>query len=122
MATPEGRIKQLVRRALREFPDIWVFMPVQRGFGIPALDFILCVPTALGGLFVVIETKADEAHRLTPRQEATKSAMEKAGAAVFIVSSEETLRPAVKHIRKYYLPDPIGHHTPPDYYDTPPGI
>jgi len=87
--TPEGKIKAKVNRMLAPYierGDIWKFMPVQMGMGAPALDYILCVK----GYFVSIETKVP-GKQLTPRQELTSSAMNKAGGKVFVVFDEMSL-------------------------------
>jgi hypothetical protein len=84
--TPEGRIKSKVTAAIKLFGRrIWKFMPVQTGYGLPALDYLLCV----NGKFVAIETKA-KGHKLTPRQDDTKVAIEAAGGLVFVVDDDES--------------------------------
>lgn len=93
--TPEGRVKAKLRRRLAMLgSDCWTFMPVQRGMGIPALDFVLCIR----GHFVAIETKADPSKKLTPMQETTKARMEAAGALVLIVHDDLTLDAAMARI------------------------
>ena len=90
--TPEGRVKAKVKKALEKLGgQCWRFMPVQTGYGAPALDFLLCVK----GRFVAIETKAP-GKKLTPLQETTKSAIEAAGGIVLIVWDEPTLAIAMK--------------------------
>ncbi len=92
--TPEGRVKGMVKKALTHLgPDVWRFMPVQTGFGAPALDF-LC---AIRGRFVAIETKAP-GKRLTPLQQTTKAAIEAAGGIVLEVWDEGSLAIAMKII------------------------
>ena len=52
--TPEGKIKEQVKKTLKEL-DIWFFMPPANGYGRAGIpDFIGC----LNGLFIAIETKA----------------------------------------------------------------
>lgn len=92
--TPEGRVKKMVKKALDILgDDCWRFMPVQTGFGSPALDFLLSVR----GRFVAIETKAP-GKKLTPLQEGTKAAIEAAGGIVLTVWDETSLALAVKII------------------------
>lgn len=92
--TPEGRVKAKVKKALKALGrECWMFMPVQTGFGAPALDYLLSVR----GRFVAIETKAPGKH-LTPLQETTKAAIEAAGGIVLIVWDEDTLAIAMKVI------------------------
>lgn len=86
--TPEGRIKAKVKRRLAALDDrAWVFMPVQKGMGIPALDFLLCIK----GHFVAIETKADPTKKLTPQQHTTVGRMIDAGGRVYVVHDDGTL-------------------------------
>lgn len=90
--TPEGRVKKMVKKALDTLgADCWRFMPVQTGFGSPALDYLL----SIRGRFVAIETKAP-GKGLTPLQEGTKAAIEAAGGIVFVVWDETSLELAMK--------------------------
>lgn len=92
--TPEGRVKKMVKKALDTLgPDCWRFMPVQTGYGSPALDYLL----AIRGRFVSIETKAP-GKKLTPLQEGTKAAIEAAGGIVLVVWDETSLELAMKII------------------------
>lgn len=85
--TPEGKIKKKVNAALRQLgADVYRFMPVQSGFGMQTLDYLLSVR----GRFVAIETKAP-GKKLTPLQEGTKAAIEAAGGIVLVVYDEPTL-------------------------------
>lgn len=94
--TPEGKIKAKVNVALKTLgTSLWKFMPVQTGYGMPALDYLLCV----NGCFICIETKV-KGKELTGRQELTKAAIEKAGGIVFMVDDDESLEFAMKYIRK----------------------
>lgn len=93
--TPEGRIKAKVSAELKKLGyQCWRFMPVQTGFGTPALDYLACI----NGWFVSIETKKDAKSKLTDRQEATKLDMEKAGGIVLVVYDEASLERAMKVI------------------------
>ena len=54
MMTPEGRVKDKVKKLLKE-RGIWYFMPAANGFGRVGIpDFICC----MDGKFLAIETKA----------------------------------------------------------------
>jgi hypothetical protein len=92
--TPEGKVKHEVKKQLRPIAYLWDFMPVQNGMGKPALDFLLCV----NGHFIAIETKA-KGKKLTTRQEHTKAEMEAAGAKVFVVDDDASLRVALDYIQ-----------------------
>lgn len=85
--TPEGKVKKKVNAALKALgADCWRFMPVQTGYGSPALDYLICFK----GRFIAIETKAP-GKKLTPLQESTKAAIEAAGGIVLIVWDEDSL-------------------------------
>jgi hypothetical protein len=92
--TPEGKVKKMVKKALDTLgADCWRFMPVQTGFGSPALDYLL----SIRGRFVALETKAP-GKKLTPLQEGTKAAIEAAGGIVLVVWDEGSLAIALKII------------------------
>lgn len=81
MSTPEGRVKDLVKKLLKaHVPNVYYHMPVQNGMGAPTLDFIGC---AYGNYFGV-ETKAPGA-KPTPRQAATMKQILNAGGWAFVV-------------------------------------
>ena len=82
--TPEGKVKANVNSALKPLIDkgmVWKFMPVQSGYGTPALDYLLCV----NGRFIGIETKK-AGKKMTGRQRTTAEAMCAAGALVFVAN------------------------------------
>lgn len=82
--TPEGRVKAKINKALKAMGvDCWRFMPVQSGYGTPALDYLLCIR----GRFVAIEAKKPGG-KLTPLQEGTKAAMEAAGGIVLVIDND----------------------------------
>lgn len=83
MATPEGKVKTLVKKLLAEHGAYW-HCPVQNGFGAPSLDFIGCHR----GKYYGIETKAGKA-RPTPRQETTMGLIRQAGGLAFLVNEVE---------------------------------
>lgn len=78
--TPEGRVKERVKKVLRLYGVYW-HCPVQNGMGAPSLDFVCCHQ----GLFFAVETKAGN-KQPTPRQETTIEEMKSAGAKVFVVN------------------------------------
>lgn len=93
MSTPEGKVKDMVRRGLAKLANIYRFMPVQNGMGAPALDFFLCA----GGWFIAIETKVKGKHP-TPRQETTIGEIEEAHGIVFVVDDQESCDHAMEVI------------------------
>lgn len=82
-STPEGRVKEAVRKLLVKY-GTYYHMPVLNGMGKPTLDFVCCH----NGHFFAIETKAAGKH-LTPRQEVTKSEIEFAHGKVFVVEGDK---------------------------------
>lgn len=82
MATPEGKVKDKVKRLLKKY-GCYQFWPVQTGYGAPTLDCIGCHC----GLFFSVETKAPGKHP-TPRQRLTMDDMRDAQAAVFVIGEK----------------------------------
>lgn len=80
--TPEGRVKAMVDRALKEHFGVrcYKFKPVQNGMGKPGLDYFNCIH----GFFIGIETKII-GKNLTPRQLLTVKEIEAAGGHVFVI-------------------------------------
>ena len=85
MLTPEGKVKQSVKKLLASYEAYW-HMPVQNGMGAPSLDFVGCHR----GKFFAVETKAGN-KQMTDRQRLTAKAMEDAGAVVFLINEETGL-------------------------------
>lgn len=85
MSTPEGKVKDRVKKLLKSFKCIYYHMPVQNGMGAPSLDFICCVR----GYYLAIETKAP-GKKPTPRQELTIAAITQAQGFVFVVSDDDS--------------------------------
>lgn len=83
MSTPEGRVKDKVRKALNSLPSHYRFMPVQNGMGAPGLDFFCCIES----MFVAIETKV-EGKKLTDRQRETARKIAEAGGLVFVIRND----------------------------------
>jgi hypothetical protein len=76
MQTPEGKIKDMVKKFLHDrkvqslvdsIADAvgFYWMPVPSGYGSPFVDFVICYR----GRFIAVETKCDRAIGLTARQE-----------------------------------------------------
>lgn len=112
--TPEGRVKAKVKKAFEKFGrSCWRFMPVQSGYGAPALDFLF----ALRGRFIAIETKAP-GNKLTPQQESTKAAIEAAGGLVFVVWDDETLDAALAAIHLALEFDHVSQGSLTEHYQA----
>lgn len=80
--TPEGRVKDKVKKILKEY-QAYSFMPVQAGYGSPALDFH-CICKGVG---FCIETKAP-GKVPTSRQKVTIMVIEEAGGKCFVIDGE----------------------------------
>lgn len=93
--TPEGRIKQRVKRALTQTfgKHAWYFMPVQNGMGKPGLDFFVC----LYGHFVAIETKVP-GKELTLRQQSTMAEIDGARGLTFVIHGEDEIESMIREL------------------------
>lgn len=80
--TPEGRVKETVKRVLRAYGAYW-HMPVQNGMGTPTLDFVCC----FNGLYFAVETKAP-GKKPTTRQEITIQEINKAKGKTFVIDGD----------------------------------
>lgn len=86
MTTPEGRIKERVKKVLKAHGAYW-HMPVQNGMGAPSLDFVGCH----FGRYYAIETKAGN-KQPTPRQKLTIESIQAAGGKTFVVNEVSGLK------------------------------
>lgn len=84
MRTPEGRVKDEIKRHLKALGAYW-FMPVQSGFGASTLDFLVC----LNGRFIGIETKRAGVHEPSARQKIVMEQIEAAGGIAILAQSWE---------------------------------
>jgi len=99
--TPEGRVKNQVKKILQEYLA-YSFMPVQAGYGMPALDFH-CICCGVG---FCIETKAP-GKVPTPRQEVTITAIKAAGGKCFVIDGEA----GYKRLREWLTLVHLAHGT-----------
>lgn len=81
--TPEGRVKDAVKRLLKRYPH-YGWWPVPAGFGENSLDWVGCV----GGRFVAIETKAP-GKSPTPLQELVIRRIHAAGGVTFVIDETD---------------------------------
>ncbi len=84
--TPEGRVKALIDRVLKEQHDTYYHKPVQNGMGAPTLDYVGCS----AGRYFVVEAKAP-GKLPTARQNDTMAKVVAAGGVAFVVDGEESL-------------------------------
>ena len=87
MATPEGKIKDKVKKILKTYENLYYEMPVPSGYGKSGLDFTCC----FCGRFFAIETKAP-GKKLTALQKQTMHSIFRAGGVVFVVDGERSLQ------------------------------
>lgn len=81
MPTEENKVKRKIREVLNKFhPDLYDFMPVQFGYGMKTLDYLMCMK----GRFVAIEAKAP-GKEPTPLQEESIRQIRAAGGKVFVI-------------------------------------
>lgn len=84
--TPEGRVKSKVTRMLKKH-GAYYHMPVQTGYGAPALDYHVCH----NGHYAGIETKAPGNNKPTKRQQMIIDQIREAGGEVFVINDAEGL-------------------------------
>lgn len=84
--TPEGRVKDRVKAALKKFPRLYQHWPVQNGMGKPCLDAHCC----FHGIYFAIETKAP-GNKTTKRQDDTIAEISQAGGRTFVIDSDEDI-------------------------------
>jgi hypothetical protein len=89
MATPEGKVKDAVRKLLKS-AGIWYYQPVQNGMGVVGIpDFICC----WRGQFLAIETKAPgKLNTTTPNQDRVLAELRDHGGHALVVDDVESLR------------------------------
>ena len=96
MATPEGKVKALIKRRMATLARKYGFWPVQTGRGSKTLDSLWCI----NGRFVAIEAKAP-GKDFTPLQRSHKEEIEAAGGIVFLVDGEWSLATAMRMLEMY---------------------
>lgn len=83
--TPEGRIKNEIKKVLKEYPSVYAFWPVQSGYGSKTLDVLICAY----GYFISIEAKAP-GKQPTDLQWKTIGDIQRAGGVACVVDSKES--------------------------------
>jgi hypothetical protein len=91
-ATPEGRVKKMIREVLDSTKELHYDMPVQGGYGPALLDFYVCHR----GRYCAIEAKAPGNHP-TNRQYTIIQKIRDSGGKVFIIDGPEE----IKHLRAW---------------------
>jgi len=85
LMTPEGRIKELIKRVLEKH-KAYVFMPVPTGFQSRSVDYFACVK----GRFIAIEAKAP-GKVPTSRQDYVLGLIKDAGGLTFVCDSKASV-------------------------------
>lgn len=93
-ATPEGKVKNAVKKYLKTVKDCWYYMPVQNGMGVVGIpDLVCCVQ----GHFVGIETKAPGKRKnLSPNQKLRLAEIEAAGGRTLVADDVQQVIDAFK--------------------------
>lgn len=88
--TPEGRVKEAVRKFLRA-KGVWFYQPVQNGMGQVGIpDFICCYR----GIFIAIETKAPgKLSGVTANQRRVLDLIKEHGGLALVVDDVAALEP-----------------------------
>lgn len=105
--TPEGKVKEGVRKVLKE-AGAYFFFPVQNGMGRVGIpDIVACVPTTITqdmvgqriGLFTAVETKAPGKYKLscaTPNQQRELKLVSEAHGVAVLADDPMTVRAALQ--------------------------
>ncbi len=88
--TPEGKVKESVRKFLRA-KGVWFYQPVQNGMGRVGIpDFVCCYR----GTFIAIETKAPgKLSTVTANQQRVIDEIKEHGGLALVVDSVDSLEP-----------------------------
>jgi len=88
MKTPEGAVKEAVRKYLKS-QNIWFFMPVSNGMGVVGIPDIIC---CWNGRFLAIETKAPgKLNNTTPNQKRVLAEINNHGGIAVVVDNVDSL-------------------------------
>ena len=97
--TPEGRVKQAVKRLLTNV-GAYYYMPMSNGMGrVGAPDFMICLP---GGKFLGVETKAPgKRANTTANQQRELEWIKRAGGIAVVVDDAEQLRDLLDNLGEH---------------------
>jgi hypothetical protein len=93
--TPEGRIKNKIKKLLDIQNDVYYFMPISTGFGKRTVDYLICVR----GQFVAVEAKRPGG-KATSKQASVLLEIENAGGSTFVVNDEASLAELAKFLER----------------------
>lgn len=95
--TPEGKVKNAIKKVLNRTYEMYHHWPVQVGYGAPCLDCHGC----WRGIAFAIEAKA-EGKVPTPRQDETIRRIAGAGGLVMVISSVEGANNIPRWLEEHY--------------------
>ena len=102
MKTPEGQLKEEVKKLLSGMPNLFFWMPVPTGYGTRGIpDFVGCYY----GIFFGIETKAPNGKE-TPWQRIVREKITNAGGFSIVTHDIEAVRALLRKIYLLRLRDP----------------
>lgn len=119
MNTPEGKVKDLVKRVLKT-ENVWHYMPMQNGMGVVGIpDIVGCVPVTITedmvgktiGVFIGVETKAKgKLNKTTPNQRNVLTQIHGSGGIAIVVETPLPVMEAVHRVKTegdvaFYLPE-----------------
>ena len=100
MATPEGRVKAQVDKALHQ-AGVWFYSPQAGPYGRSGIPDRVAI---VGGRFIGIECKADRAKKPTRLQVQCMAQIEAAGGKCFLVYDADSLAQLVAFIKENMKP------------------
>jgi hypothetical protein len=89
----EDAVKDALKKAVKDIPHFWYYMPVQTGYGVKGIpDFVCCYR----GQFIGIETKkpgrrGEAREGLSVWQEKVKEQVIKAGGKYYKIDDQESI-------------------------------
>jgi len=99
MKTPEGKVKDAVKRYLDSVGAYW-FMPVQTGYGTTTLDFLVCYK----GVFIGVETKAPTGELTgSARQRLITKKIQDAGGCALVIHDVAQVKHYIERLDKSFV-------------------
>lgn len=99
--TPEGKVKDYIKRFLKSLPDCWFFMPIGGAFAAHGTPDIIC---CINGRMVAIECKAPgKESNVTANQQRAIDLINKAGGLAFVASHVDHVKLALAKAGLYVL-------------------
>jgi len=93
-STPEKRVKDKLKKLLKDYPDAYAYWPVSTGFGKTTLDVLGCYR----GRFFEVETKAP-GKKPTLRQQVELESIGRAMGKTFVITGTDS--PVFEELRQW---------------------